>query len=799
MGRPYKRFGKNYHNTNHAHSVKKRSAAESNGAFNGPTKDKDNLISLDDPSLNVYSLTKDSHSDYYGAKLYFNDENITKDTLLIRKIKAAENFMDRNPDITTIIPQKTGPAFNINVDRFINDEQFINEWYTFENDLQDKPRETLNCLGLALHQIIVKTAPKDDSNNSLHIKNLPMIRAKIINYRPVISVSEIKVNNYGKLISTRGCVIRVGRTRHLAQWISFECIKCNTYKIVKQPDGIYTVPKSCDNCGVSKFEPKLDSPYVKTVPLQVIKLQEHLEAMQDDRGKMPRIIEVELLDDLVGICAPGDDVTVVGIIKVRNIDDGARKGKDTLGPSALYMEGVSIVNNKNKSQSKNATGMELDMRDYFSIKEIHDNPDVFSLLIRSMCPAIYGHEMIKAGLLLSLFGGSSSQTSPRDDIHVLMVGDPGLGKSQLLQASTRLSPQGVYVCGNSSTSSGLTVTLSKENGTNDFALEPGALVLADKGSCLIDEFDKMPTQHQALLETMEQQSVSVAKSGIICSLQARTSIIAAANPIGGRYDASKPIMSNLNLSQPLLSRFDLIFLLLDQPNEHLDSMMCAHVMNAHTGFKQVLNNKDTSHDITLSSTNQSQFRSLKERLVKSVNDSKDTVLQSILRKYISYARQYVNPRLSRSAANVLQQYYLELRKNTNIFGSLPVFHRQLEALIRLTQARAKLELRMEATENDALEVVELYKYTLASVPPPGIPTHLSADAGKLTTKKVNAFIYLLAQAAECDERLFSRNDLIELANEGGIIIRDFSRFISKLNNEGILLKRGNDAYKFINQ
>lgn len=184
---------------------------------------------------------------------------------------------------------------------------------------------------------------------------------------------------------------------------------------------------------------------------------------------------------------------------------------------------------------------------------------------------------------------------------------------------------------------------------------------------------------------MEQQSVSVAKSGIICSLQARTSIIAAANPIGGRYDASKPIMSNLNLSQPLLSRFDLIFLLLDQPNEHLDSMMCAHVMNAHTGFKQVLNNKDTSHDITLSSTNQSQFRSLKERLVKSVNDSKDTVLQSILRKYISYARQYVNPRLSRSAANVLQQYYLELRKNTNIFGSLPVFHRQLEALIRLTQ------------------------------------------------------------------------------------------------------------------
>lgn len=288
----------------------------------------------------------------------------------------------------------------------------------------------------------------------------------------------------------------------------------------------------------------------------------------------------------------GDDITVVGIIKVRGTDDGLLPKSLISGSSSLYMEAVSIVNNKNKSKGTTEIGIDLNMKDFQAIKHIHDSTDVFALLVRSLCPTIYGHELIKAGLLLSLIGGSAKHESLRDDIHVLIVGDPGLGKSQLLQACSRVAVKGFYVCGNSSTSSGLTVTLTKEIGSNDFALEPGALVLADKGSCIIDEFDKMPTQHQALLEAMEQSRVSVAKSGIICSLPARTSILAAANPIGGRYDTSKGVTDNLNLSQPLLSRFDLIYILLDQPNEQIDSLMCAHVMNSHTGVKRTREMRD---------------------------------------------------------------------------------------------------------------------------------------------------------------------------------------------------------------
>lgn len=333
---------------------------------------------------------------------------------------------------------------------------------------------------------------------------------------------------------------------------------------------------------------------------------------------------------------------------------------------------------------------------------------------------------------------------------------------------------------------------------NDFALEPGALVLADKGTCFIDEFDKMPTQHQALLEAMEQSSVSVAKSGIICSLPARTSIVAAANPIGGKYNRGKSFTENLNLSEPLLSRFDLIFLLLDEPNEQMDTMMCAHVMSAHTGFKRVVPSRSAS--IT-PGTSQPLLTALtlKQRLTAKVH--KDPLIrQSILRKYVSYARLYVKPRLTPDAANKLKDFYLLLRQKNNIFGHLPVFHRQLEALIRLTEARAKLELRTEATAADAQEVIEIYNFTLASVPSLGvIAPALSTETGRITANKVSAFISLLQeQAEERQQTLFSKTDLIEIATGGGIIITEFSRFIRKLNDEGFLIKRGNDMYKFVN-
>lgn len=165
------------------------------------------------------------------------------------------------------------------------------------------------------------------------------------------------------------------------------------------------------------------------------------------------------------------------------------------------------------------------------------------------------------------------------------MGDPGLGKSQMLQAAANLAPRGVYVCGNTTSTAGLTVSLSKETGSGDFALEAGALVLADQGCCCIDEFDKMGSQHNALLEAMEQQCVSLAKAGVVCSLPARTSILAAANPTGGHYNKAKTVSENLKMSSALLSRFDLVFILLDKPDEETDSILSEHVMALHSGTR----------------------------------------------------------------------------------------------------------------------------------------------------------------------------------------------------------------------
>lgn len=618
------------------------------------------------------------------------------------------------------------------------------------------------------------------------ISSLPIVKLGILNYEPIISLRDLKLNYYERLISTRGCVIRVSRIKHLIQWMVFACSKCHLQKLIKQSQEIYTLPKKCDTCGVSKFYPVLDSPFVKSILFQIIRIQEPLNDEQETKGKVPKVLDVELLDNLVNICMPGDDITLTGIIKVQGVDDATKIQAGT--PFSLYMKAITVINNKRKCQNQSSMSNEISLKDHLAIQNLYKEPNLFALLVHSLCPSIYGHEIVKAGLILSLFGGNVKRTQLRDDIHILLIGDPGLGKSQMLQACARISTKGVYICGNSSTSSGLTVTLTKEAGSNDFALEPGALVLADQGCCCIDEFDKMCSQHQALLESMEQQSVTVAKSGIIASFPARTSILAAANPIRGQYDKSKTMTENLNINQPILSRFDLIFLLLDEPDKHFDSLLCKHIMMVHTNSHSNFNQESIE-----SSTNDC---SLKKKL--RVPLSTEVIPQGILRTYISYARQYVKPKLSVKAAAILQNYYLKLRSKSKQSGSLPIFNRQLEAMIRLTEARAKLELRTEATESDALDVIDILQYAMTNTLVDDYVTLQLSSDDKLTNKKIKTFIKTLEEKVNTDKnQTFSTKELKEFAISKNIVINDFSVLISKLNEEGILLKIKKDTYKFI--
>jgi DNA helicase MCM8 len=336
----------------------------------------------------------------------------------------------------------------------------------------------------------------------------------------------------------------------------------------------------------------------------------------------------------------------------------------------LFIEAVSVKNTKRQSAFENSedsssSAQTADVGDLYSFsqrdlefivkfKEEYGS-DTFRRILHSVCPSIYGHEIVKAGITLSLFGGVRKHSMDRNkvpvrgDIHVIIVGDPGLGKSQLLQAAAAISPRGIYVCGNATTRAGLTVAVVKDSMTNDYAFEAGAMVLADGGLCCIDEFDKMTTEHQALLEAMEQQCVSVAKAGLVASLSARTSVIAAANPVGGHYNRAKTVNENLKMSAALLSRFDLVFILLDKPDELLDKQVSEHIMSLHSAsgetspalkkFKPASQNAGYANMHAEGNSLLSRLRLDSEK-----DDDFSPVPGQLLRKYISYARNFVNPK-----------------------------------------------------------------------------------------------------------------------------------------------------------
>ncbi|KAK6983738.1 DNA helicase MCM8 [Biomphalaria glabrata] len=416
--------------------------------------------------------------------------------------------------------------------------------------------------------------------------------------------------------------------------------------------------------------------------------------------------------------------------------------------------------------------------------------------------------MVKAALILCLFGSSQKFTSDknrvpvRGDPHLLIVGDPGLGKSQMLQSVASVAPRSVYVCGNTTTTSGLTVTLSKEGGSGDYALEAGALVLADQGCCCIDEFDKMGAQHQALLEAMEQQSISIAKAGIVCSLPARTSILAAANPVGGHYNKAKTVSENLKMGSALLSRFDLVFIMLDKPDEELDCVLSEHVMALHAGASRTVGST-SSVRLEPSDASRAQWeqdKPLSERLKVCRSELTDPIPHQLLRKYVGYARKYVHPKIGPEAATVLQDFYLTLRLKHQSRDSTPITTRQLESLIRLTEARARLELRETATKSDAEDVVEIMKYSMQDVFSDQFgfidfnrSMHGSGMSGRAQPKR---FISGLQRISEQTyNNIFTLQQMRQVAKDLGLNVPDFEGFVSSLNNQGFLLKKGPKVYQ----
>ncbi|KAL0555510.1 hypothetical protein IC582_009458 [Cucumis melo] len=716
----------------------------------------------------------------------------------------------------------------------IDFRQFRKIWdqHDFYIMLEENPKVALKCMSAAIHQVM--------RTKWVHnLEDVAKILVRLHNYsESMLALKNLKAAYIDKLVSVRGTVVKVSTVKPLVVQMSFDCAKCKSHITRSFPDGKFSPPSFCelDGCKSKTFNPIRST--AEAIDFQKIRLQELTKPDDHEEGRVPRTVECELTEDLVDACIPGDVVTVTGIIRVINnyMDIGGGKSKSkNQGFYYLYLEAVSIKNSKSQStpeelQDSNSNARATELLDLFSFSPRdlefivkfsgEYGSDVFRQILQSICPSIYGHELVKAGITLALFGGvrkhskDQNKVPVRGDIHVIVVGDPGLGKSQLLQAAAAISPRGIYVCGNATTKAGLTVAVVRDSMTNDYAFEAGAMVLADGGLCCIDEFDKMSAEHQALLEAMEQQCVSIAKAGLVASLSARTSILAAANPVGGHYNRAKTVNENLKMSAALLSRFDLVFILLDKPDEFLDKRVSEHIMSLHAGCGERASGakrlrKDISplalKNVAMENDGKVDAGSKRESLVSRLrlDKAKDgdfvPLPGQLLRKYIAYARTFVFPRMSKPAADILQRFYLQLRDQNTSADGTPITARQLESLVRLAEARARVDLREEITVEDAMDVVEIMKDSLYDkyVDEHGV-LDFGRSGGMSQQKEAKRFLGALNKQSELQQKdCFSISEIYSLADKIGLRVPDIDTFIENLNSVGYLLKKGPKTYQVL--
>ena len=739
-----------------------------------------------------------------GYDLYLEGRDDLPASEVIPRVRALMSFL-RGQQHSLDRVAASG-SFTVPYPALVADPSLQQRWHgQLETAVSGEPELFLGLLGMAMYQLLHDDAAEmGEAGGAAPADRLPRVVGRLQGFTPTTKVRGIKAASYGRLVAVKGTVVRVSNVSPYCLSMAFECTACFDVRQHVLPGGLYQVPTRCDRCNSTQFRPVKSFKTTRTVDRQTFRLQEFSEEDSADSGRVPRSIECELLSDLVDACVPGDIVSVCGIVKT--FDEPTGKGRNANKNMHLLYIAVNSISNVKAGGSKGTSGIHFTKKDYYAITEVHDRPDTLRLLVQSLCPAIYGHHMVKAGLLLGLFGGTTrpaggaQELHVRGDPHVLLMGDPGLGKSQLLQACAAVAPRGVYVCGNTSTTSGLTVTLTREK-HNDYLLEAGALVLADQGCCCIDEFDKMTAQYQPLLEAMEQQSVSIAKGGIVCTLPARASVLAAANPSGGHYDRERSLADNLKMGAALLSRFDLVFLLLDRPDGALDSLVSSHIMALHASASGRASSLDTSAAASASSAaDWDPDRPLAERLTANVAEPAAVLPHPLLRKYIAYARKYVHPRLSPEACRALQDFFLDMRARQQGVDSTPVTTRQLESLIRLTQARARLDLREDATAADAEDVIQLVRFSMGAGGLGGEDGEhpvARGRGGKRRGKSGRLKVFLSAVQRNAEwlgKAVFTEEELRQVALQAGAGADCFREFLDMANQAGVLLKRGPKLY-----
>ena len=604
------------------------------------------------------------------------------------------------------------------------------------NQLLDEPRDVLKEFDEAATQ---KLRIRDPA----YLLAIQAVRVRIRRPPSEIPIRMLRASHIGSLLMISGVITRASVPKPLITEAAYICLGCEENLLVPQPYPTLQPPNKCPTCKSRRL--LLDTSKSTCMDVQWLTAQERPEDLPP--GQMPHATRIRVREDLVGKVNPGDRVRATCTL------EAIQKKDDLTLDTYLDANHVEAIGTEQE-------GLEITPEDEEQILELAGDSEVHRHLLQSVAPSIKGHDEIKEAVLLLLFRGVAKERPDiriRGDINILLVGDPGTGKSQLLQYTAKTAPRGILTTGRGSTAAGLTAAAVKEQG-GGFTLEAGALVLADRGVACIDEMDKMREEDRgAIHPAMEQQVVNIAKGGIVATLNARTAILAAANPTLGRYNPYQTIAENINLPVTLLNRFDLIFVIRDTPEPSKDGEIVDHILRVHSD----------------------------------PHSTSPPVDPSLLRKYIGYAKR-INPQLTEEAKARLKAFYMDMRKASLEGGeaaAIMITARQIESLIRLTEARARLHLREETTVEDAEAAIALMRRSLEQVGVDVTTGKIDIDilySGKPRSLQVQLQTVLNAISEMSRGGDVRDEALYEALAEKGIGRSDAARFIGVLMRDGTI-------------
>ncbi len=620
--------------------------------------------------------------------------------------------------------------------------------FELANELLENPEDVIKAAEIAVEQF---DTPKEITNFKIRVKNLPDSQN--------ILIRNIRSKHLGKLFAIEGVVRQKSDVRPQVTSAKFECPSCGNVINVLQLDQKFKEPTKC-GCGRKGKFRLLNK---ELIDAQGIVLEEIAEKL--DGGEQPKRMNIFLKEDLVSPISdkrtnPGARIIVNGTIK--EIPVIMRSG----GQSTRF--DLLVEANDVEPVEEDFSEVLISKEDEEKIKEISKDPDLFVKLIESCAPSIYGYDKIKEALLYQLVGGVKKMRNDgvgtRGDIHMLLIGDPGAGKSQLLKRTTKIAPKSRFVSGKGASGAGLTAAVVKDEFLGGWSLEAGALVLANKGLCCIDELDKMSVDDRsAMHEALEGQTITISKANIQATLRAETTVLAAANPKYGRFDPYDILSKQIDLPPALISRFDLIFPIKDLPEEKKDTNMAMFILGLH----------------------------------QDPNMGNPAIDTEQIRKYLAYARKNISPVLTDEAVEEIKRFYVQTRNASSQeeagARSVPITTRQLEALVRLSEAASKIRLGEKVTLKDAKKAIDLLNYCLAQVgmdPETGKIDidRITSGISSSTRNRISTIKEIIAELENKFGKTIPIEEVIKEAKNNKMEESDVEEIIDKL-------KRGGDIFE----